>query len=61
MCDRACEFVDDDVGTAFVTSFNEWFEGSSVEPSTDEGTVYLEVLEDHVEVTSSSPSTLAST
>nr|WP_317175736.1 hypothetical protein [Halovivax sp. KZCA124] len=48
MCDRAREFVDDDIDTAFVTSLNEWFEGSSVEGSTDEGMIYLEVLEDHL-------------
>lgn len=48
MCDRACGYLDPDVEAAFITSFNEWFEGSSVESSADEGAGYMEVVNEHL-------------
>jgi len=45
-CHRARELVDPDVGMIFVTSWNEWFEGTTVEPSTGYGFDYLDVIKE---------------
>ncbi|WP_317175711.1 glycoside hydrolase family 99-like domain-containing protein [Halomontanus rarus] len=46
MCERALEYRDETLNAVFLTSFNEWFENSVVEPSESEGTKYLEILRD---------------
>ena len=38
-------FLDDDLQSLFVTSFNEWHEDTQVEPGGDYGTAYLDAME----------------
>jgi hypothetical protein len=39
-------FSDEKARVIFVCSFNEWFEGTQVEPSEGYGFTYLEILKD---------------
>jgi glycoprotein endo-alpha-1,2-mannosidase len=40
----AIDLAADDIGIIMVTSWNEWHENTSIEPSKEEGTAYLEIL-----------------
>jgi len=43
------EFVDIDVPIVFVTSFNEWYEGTEIEPSTQYSTQYIDLTKSMAE------------
>jgi hypothetical protein len=45
-CCEARKLVDPDVGLINIASWNEWFEGSTVEPSKQYGFEYLEVIKE---------------
>ncbi|MEM2088291.1 MAG: glycoside hydrolase family 99-like domain-containing protein [Thermoproteota archaeon] len=45
-CSEARKLVDPDVGLINIASWNEWFEGSTVEPSKQYGFEYLEVIKE---------------
>jgi glycoprotein endo-alpha-1,2-mannosidase len=40
----AMDLAANDIGIIMVTSWNEWHENTSIEPSKEEGTAYLEIL-----------------
>ncbi len=44
LCSRVHDLIDPEVRTVFVTSWNEWFEGTTVEPSVHYGFDYLEII-----------------
>lgn len=46
--DSQIEYVDQDLNAVFVTSFNEWYEDTPVEPREEYGTAFLETIENRV-------------
>lgn len=45
-CQKAQPYVTNGANSIFITSFNEWYENTQVEPSGSFGTEYLEVIQD---------------
>lgn len=45
-CRGTLRQMDPNVDAALITSFNEWYEGTVVEPTEEDGTQYLEVVRD---------------
>lgn len=46
--DSQIEYVDRELNAVFVTSFNEWYEDTSVEPREEYGTAFLETVQNRV-------------
>lgn len=44
MCDRALDFIDSEIDTIFINTFNEWPEYTTIEPGERYGTTYLEIV-----------------
>lgn len=48
LIDSQSDLIDPNLNTIFVTSFNEWYEDTSVEPREEYDTAFLETIEDHL-------------
>jgi hypothetical protein len=48
MLEIALNNIDGDLGIAMITSWNEWMEGTTIEPSMEEGELFLHVVYDIV-------------
>lgn len=56
LCQGAKPYATDGANSIFITSFNEWYEDTQVEPSERFGTDYLEVVQDEFGTSSDSTS-----
>lgn len=48
MLEVALDHTDSNLGIAMITSWNEWMEGTTIEPSMEEGELFLHVVYDIV-------------
>ena len=48
MLEVALDYTDSNLGIAMITSWNEWMEGTTIEPSMEEGELFLHVVYDIV-------------